>query len=297
MICVRLYGGLGNQMFQYAFGLALALENKTELLLDTSHFEKEQIKVNHTFRPFELNLFNLNTKEADLSDIKKLKPFLYRVINVISLYIGLQGIQTSKYFIENGSFYNESIKIIEKQCYVSGYWQSYKYFQDIELIIRNNFKFPKNSDVLNIERMEKITNSNSISLHIRRSDYVKNKHHDIHGICSIEFYNESIKYLAERIENPTIFVFSDDIEWAIQNITIAHPVEFITGNTGEKSYLDMQLMSLCKHNIIANSSFSWWGAWLNSYKQKIVIAPQKWYLDEKINSQTGDLIPREWIRL
>lgn len=284
-------------MFQYALGLSLSLKKQTKLLLDISQIKKNNTTSKYTFRPFELKIFNLNAVETSTNNLKILKPFILRVMNVISILIGFKGIQTSRYFIERNPFYNESIKIIGKQCYLSGYWQSYKYFRDYETRIRSDFKFPQILDELNETRRKQINDSNSISLHIRRADYINNEHHSIHGVCSVEYYNKSIEYIAERVKNPTLFVFSDDIEWARQNLDIAFPLVFVTDNTGEKSYMDMQLMSLCKHNIIANSSFSWWGAWLNSYKHKIIIAPKKWYADESRNSQTQDLIPVEWVRL
>ena len=120
---------------------------------------------------------------------------------------------------------------------------------------------------------------------------------DIHGACSIEFYKKSIEYISNNVSNPFIFIFSDDIKWARKNLKLDYPCEYISGNNGNKNYVDMQLMSLCKHNIIANSSFSWWGAWLNLNPNKIVIAPKQWYSDKVRNAQTSDLISNTWIRI
>lgn len=295
MICVQLNGGLGNQMFQYACGKALAYKHQTELLLDTSGLINNKTGI--TFRSFELGIFKINIQEAATNDIKRLKPLLYRIVNVLTFKMGFRGIQTSRYFIEKNFYYNESIDKIGKYCYINGYWQSYRYFQHIDKIIHDEFKFPEIVDIVNSEEFIKINKENSISLHIRRSDFVNNKHHDIHGTCSIEYYRKAVEYVATKISSPFFFIFSDDMEWARANLNLNFPCEFVSGNIGKQSYIDMQLMSHCKHNIIANSSFSWWGAWLNPNPNKIVVAPKQWFADEKMNSQTNDLIPETWIKL
>jgi len=295
MICVLLNGGLGNQMFQYAFGRALSNKLHTELFFDTSSLLNNNSEI--TIRSLELGIFDLRIQIACDKEIKQLKPLLYRIFNFIYYKLGFKGIQTSKYFIEKKNSYNESINKISRDCYLNGYWQSYRYFQNVDSIIRQEFKFPLISENGNNETITKIQKCNSISLHIRRTDYVNNKNHDIHGTCSIEYYKRAAEYIAKRVSDPVFFIFSDDIDWARTNLNLNYPCEFISGNIGDKSYIDMQLMSLCKHNIIANSSFSWWGAWLNSNPNKIVIAPKRWFKDENLNKQTFDLIPKVWIRL
>lgn len=297
MICVQLSGGLGNQMFQYAFGRALAVNHKTELLLDTSLLRTKELSSGPTSRSFELSLFHLNAEEARKKDIKRLKPMLYKIINSLSFRTGFKGIQTSKYFVEKEFSLNKSIDKIGKDCFLVGYWQSFKYFQDIETIIREEFQFNQGLFNKNIEVANLIKNENSVSLHIRRNDFVNNKYHDIHGTCSIEYYRKATEHIAYKVRTPFFFIFSDDIEWARSHLNLNFQCEFVSGNNGNQSYIDMQLMSLCKHNIIANSSFSWWGAWLNSNPNKVVIAPKQWFVDEKMNTQTNDLIPETWIRI
>jgi hypothetical protein len=285
---------MGNQMFQYSCGRALAIRYNTDLCLDISNLVKNGPN-GHTSRSFELEVFDLDSSVADSKMIRALKPFIYRLINVASLIIRSKGIQTDRYFVEHGSGYNSAINNISRDCYLSGYWQSQKYFIEIEDIIRNDFKFRKNIEGRNSLWLEKIRNSNSISLHIRRSDYVNNMFHDIHGTCSLNYYNEAIQYIINSVQYPYFFIFSDDVEWARNNLKIEHPCEFIFGNTGKSSFIDMRLMSMCKHNIIANSSFSWWGAWLNPNPDKIIVAPKKWLIDSSVN--TKDLIPFNWIRI
>lgn len=295
MICVEINGGLGNQMFQYACGRALALKHKTPLVLSFSHLN--QRSKGTTKRSFELDVFRINITEASVADLKKLKPILYRAANVFAFKLGFKGIQMSKYFIENKFSYEHNIKKVGKDCYLSGYWQSPKYFDSIASLIRKEFSFHKPLDDRNIEIASLIKRDNSVSLHIRRTDFKNTKSNITHGICSLDYFDKAIKFISTKIRDPHFFVFSDDINWAKENLKLPYQLTFISGNNGDKSYIDLQLMSLCKHNIIANSSFSWWGAWLNSNENKIVIAPKTWFFNETLNNQTNDLIPEEWIRM
>jgi hypothetical protein len=297
MICVQLNGGLGNQMFQYAAGRALAYKHQTELMLDSSQLLNLDAGPDITMRTYELNIFQLRVREAEIRDIKLTKSLLSRMINVLAFKIGFRGIQSPKYFVENKFSYNEKIEETAKDCYLSGYWQSYRYFQSIELLLREEFSFKDNLNQINSDRIKKIKNEASVSLHLRRKDFLNRKHQSIHDACSIEYYMEAVEYIANTVSTPFFFIFSDDMEWARAKLKLNYPYEFVSGNIENQSYIDMQLMSQCKHNIIANSSFSWWGAWLNSYPKKIVIAPKRWFADEKKNAQTTDLIPSSWIRL
>lgn len=298
MICVNINGGLGNQMFQYACGRALAFSNQTSLILDLSSLQKNTNTSETTKRSFELSdVFKIEVAEACVGDLKILKPILYRAINVLAFKLGFKGIQISKYFIENEFSYNHNIKKVGKDCFLSGYWQSPKYFDSIASLIRDEFAFQKPLDANNLEISSLIKRVNSISLHIRRTDFQITNSNDTHGICSLDYYDKAVKFISDKLTDPHFFVFSDDINWAKENLKLPYKLTFISGNNGGKSYIDMQLMSICKHNIIANSSFSWWGAWLNSNTTKIVIAPKIWFANEILNNQTTDLIPEEWIRM
>lgn len=176
-----------------------------------------------------------------------------------------------------------------------GYWQSERYFQDIVGIIRRDFSFQRPLAGLNLSLVKQIAETNSVSLHIRRGDYVSNPQaFAIHGVCSIEYYEAAIKYVAERVSSPNFFVFSDDMDWARSHLEIRHACCYVENNKGADSYVDMQLMSRCKHNIVANSSFSWWGAWLNGNADKLVTAPRRWFANE---TDTTDLLPSAWVRL
>ena len=186
--------------------------------------------------------------------------------------------------IENFIRSNENI-------YLEGYWQSEKYFERIKDVIKNEFVFEKFSEEKNIFASNKIYATNSVAIHVRRGDYVKNPLYS--DICTLDYYKRAIKYITQHIDNPFFYIFSDDIHWCIENFNDLNQIEFIDWNNGKQSYRDMQLMSLCKHNIIANSTFSWWGAWLNKNPSKIVIAPKK-----ILNSSNDaiDLITNSWIK-
>lgn len=172
-----------------------------------------------------------------------------------------------------------------------GYYQSEKYFKEITNIIRKDFTFPKPVDIINQKLINQIDNTESVSIHIRRGDYLNIP--NTQNICSISYYKKAINLILKNISNPQFYIFSNDINWCKQHLQIDKAI-FISNNTGKNSFIDMQLMSCCKHNIIANSTFSWWGAWLNNNPNKIIISPNKWMND---TNGTGDIIPNDWIKI
>ena len=297
MICVKFFGGLGNQMFQYALGKSLSLKNGSEFVIDSSFYEKKFGDKLTTQRSFELSVFNLKIREVTKKELNILKPLHLRVLNTILIKLGFKGIQFKKYFIEKNICFDSSIEAVQNSCYLSGYWQSYKYFENIKKELFHDFTFPEINDPSILQILDNIFISKSVSLHIRRGDYLSMNKNNKHICCDLGYYFLAIEYFKKIMSGVIFFVFSDDIEWARINLNIGENAVYVTGNVDRKSYLDMQLMSYCKHNIIANSSFSWWGAWLNSNPDKIVIAPKIWFSDERLNNQTYDLIPKEWIRL
>jgi len=289
MIITKLQGGLGNQIFQYTFGKSLAKKNNTDLKLDLSFYNDKQ---NNLQRNYSLKYFNTKENIALDKETKKLKKNEWK--------------DGRRSFFHNLFFANKSIYIKEKQfnfdkkilkttedIYLDGYWQSEKYFKDIEKIIKKELTLKERLSNRAKEIAKEIKNSNSISIHVRRGDYVKNpRTNSHHGLCSISYYEKSIKKITQQTQNTHFFIFSDDIKWAKKNLKTSSPTTFVEDS---KDHEDLILMSLCKHNIIANSSFSWWGAWLNNNPNKIIIAPQKWFNDPKRN--TVDLIPKSWIRI
>ena len=184
---------------------------------------------------------------------------------------------------------------IKKDAYLQGYWQSEKYFYDIRDILLNELTLKFDPDRDNKKHLKDIINSESVSIHVRRGDYVKNPHtRAYHGICSLDYYKRALKKIGSLVENPKYYVFSDDPDWTKENLKIKGKVVFIINNSN-KEYEDLRLMRACKHNIIANSTFSWWGAWLGEYKNKIVIAPEKWFLTKENNYK--DIVPDRWLKI
>ncbi len=301
MIITRLSGGLGNQMFQYATARALASRNKTSLYLDISSYTSDYHK--NAPRTFELDQFNIQADIAQLENFKtlgipnslsqklqtKIKRRLYKMIEK------LKPLYKRKYILEKTYNFSPEVYRAGPDCFLSGVWQSEKYFKDIENIIKKEFILKNEPLIITKNLIEAIETCNSVSLHIRRGDYVSDKKtNQFHGSCPAEYYEKAIQIVSEKVPDPTFFIFSDDMEWAKNNLKINYQTNFVS-DKNIPDYEEIIIMSKCKHNIIANSSFSWWGAWLNENKSKIVIAPQKWFSSDNID--TKDLIPQTWTRL
>ncbi len=289
MIIIKLVGGLGNQMFQYALGRHLALLNNTKLYLDITHYETD------TLRKYELSCFDIQAKIADkqmLDDFTQYPHHLSRWQRLCQYYIlGRRNLMITEPHFQ----YAEGIAGNYKEnIYLAGYWQSEKYFKAVETLIRKDVMLVKPLTFKAQEFERIIKSKNSVSLHIRRGDYIANATVlEVHGVCSLNYYQQSIELIKQRIEKPTFFVFSDDITWCKANLQIDSEVVFIENL--QYNYEDLRLMSSCQHHIIANSSFSWWGAWLNPNPDKIVIAPKEWFATTERNYQ--DVIPETWIKI
>ncbi|MFZ1388643.1 MAG: alpha-1,2-fucosyltransferase [Thiolinea sp.] len=289
MIISNILGGLGNQMFQYANSRYLSILHNQPLLLDISDFNGYSLH-----NGFELNrIFNISAQIAQPKDVERILGWQRsKSIRYFVRKNKLRFIRNKNYILEPCFNYWKIINTLDPPYYLEGYWQSELYFMQIQDIIRNDFSFNEVLTGINKELSEKINSTNSVSLHIRRGDYLNIKNKKIHAPCPLRYYQDSIRIILEQVINPSFFVFSDDINWAKENLILDFDVNYISHNTGLMSYNDMNLMSLCKNNIIANSSFSWWGAWLNANPNKIVIAPKKWFEVEK---DTSDLYPIGWI--
>jgi len=280
-IIIRLMGGLGNQMFQYSLGRNLALSNNITVKLDLSWFAKQKK------RKYRLDLFNVVENFATNKEVKDCTQNNSRLASLRRLFK-----PNSCAYIKQEQFNSDpAILKIKSSTYLDGYWQSEKYFKNIKDIIYKEFTLKNNEEISSDKFKQDILNSNSVSLHIRRSDYITEAS-STYWTCSLNYYYQAIDKITREHKNIKIFVFSDDIEWAKKNIKTKHQIAFVEGN---KDYEDLILMSKCQHNIIANSSFSWWGAWLNSNQNKIVIAPKKWFNDLSISDE--DLIPGSWIKM
>lgn len=286
MIIVKLSGGLGNQLFQYVLARYLSIKNKCQFKLDITGFETYKLH-NYT-----LSNFNIVENIANRLEILWLKnPIRAQIDHHLT-------ISNQSHVRDRGFTFDPFVFNVGKSVYLDGYWQSEKYFKDVEQIIGQDLTLrnPLGEGAENIATQ--IVGQESVSLHIRRGDYAnRERTKKVHGLCSLDYYYKSIDLILNKVSTPIFFIFSDDIKWARENLDMRDlPVVFVSdGNNKIKNFEELHLMSLCRHNIIANSSFSWWGAWLNRNANKIVITPKQWFADESKN--TKDLIPDSWISL
>ncbi len=298
MIIIQLTGGLGNQMFQYALGRAVSLNNSCPLKFDITEYSK------YPDRDYALSAFKINESFASADEICRLKfghkfGKLLRVSDFIkrasSKLFGRILLQSHQCFKEKSSRFDPTVFAIQKDAYLEGYWQTEQYFSNISELIKKDFCFRNEPSEVNKKYLEQIKSSQSVSIHVRRGDYVSDPcFSKLYVSCSIEYYKKAIDIIKQKIDSPVFFVFSDDPDWAEANLKFGNTVT-IRGNVGSASYEDLRLMSCCRHNIIANSSFSWWGAWLCTYPGQIVIAPKNWFVDNDMNSQLE--LPERWIRI
>lgn len=290
MIVMRLKGGLANQIFQYALGRRLAIDRNTDLMLDTASYRYDRL------REYRLDVFNIKASASDsLPFVATDSRFKY----VNHIFQKIKSLFTKPYQIikEKGFPFDPTILECSDQAYLDGFWQSEQYFDSVAQIIREDLalKTPITGELKKLAEQIKAT-PNSVSLHVRRGDYVSNPVTTaFHGVCGVDWYMQAAGMMEERLSNPTFFVFSDDYEWAKANLHFQSNAVFIKPSPDGQECNDLHVMSLCQNNIIANSSFSWWGAWLNTNPNKIVIAPKVWFVGGP--QDTRDLIPSSWVRI
>ncbi|WP_083305095.1 alpha-1,2-fucosyltransferase [Moorena producens] len=294
VVIVRLSGGLGNQMFQYAIGRKIALVNNVQLKLDISSFEHDLIRMYNLYW-FQIKQAFASSEELaalkSLIQTKESNPVILRLRQVMKRFASWKVFREEQLMPFNPNIMTSSDKI-----YLDGYWQSEKYFLDIEDVIRREYtcKYEPNAQSKKIAEM--IANSHSVSIHVRRGDYVSNPGtNQLHGTCSLTYYQQCVEQIAKEVLHPHFFVFSDHPIWVKENLCLDYPMTFVTHNNHLRDYEDLWLMSHCQHHIIANSSFSWWAAWLNPNLNKKVFAPKKWFNDPRLD--TRDLLPDNWIKV
>jgi hypothetical protein len=294
MIITKLEGGLGNQLFQYAAGRRLAHARGVDLKLDISGLSNPNYR---TMRHYELAPFNVMQSFASEKDIAKLARPNSDLLSRLFHRILRKGEQFPKSYIKEPHYhFDPRILDLPDGVYLDGYWQSERYFGDTTELIRKELTLREPPSGRNAELAREIAECQAVSLHVRRGDYVNDEiTHRVHGVCGMDYYARAVTYIANRVNVPVFFVFSDDPAWARENIKLHHPMQIVDHNGPECGYEDMRLMSLCRHHIIANSSFSWWGAWLNPSHDKIVIAPKRWF--NSSDADTSDLYPDSWVRL
>jgi len=274
-------------MFQYAAGRALSLRLNTELKLDITGFEDYTLHGG-----YGLNNFALQPEYAMPEEIK-----LLRGSNGIRSRIFRRiGLSSPTYIKEKNLAFNPAFYTLNNNSYIDGYWQSEKYFKNYANIIRQDFMYTMPLSDKNQPIKKLIMSCNSVSVHIRRGDYIANSQaNKFHGVCSLDYYKKASQLIAQKLDTPVFFIFSDDISWCKSNLNLDFPTFFIETATPSSPYEDMHLMSLCSHHIIANSTFSWWGAWLNPNTNKLVIAPKQWFANPKIKNP--DILPDNWLSI
>ena len=272
MIIIEVTGGLGNQMFQYALYVKLKEMGK-DVRLDLSDYRKGQ-----SMRKFELGIFKTDYQAATPREINKYKkPDLLKRFSPVPL--------KEKIYIENLDEGYQEIVFSFDDMYLSGYWQCEKYFADVRKTLLKKFTFPVENSSTYEKKLSQIQMSQSVSIHVRRGDYLTEQNAKVYGnICTLNYYRNAVSYIREKVKDAVFFLFTNDKDWVRENI-YEEGMVIVDCNSNDQDYLDMFLMSQCKHNIIANSSFSWWGAWLNQNIDKIVISPKKWFRNHKVADQ------------
>jgi len=293
MIVVRLIGGLGNQLFQYALGRRLALERGVPLKLDLSWFQTQSL------RHYMLDRFKIDAETVTPQEIARLtgsnwegvSDQVYQMIQKYVPYYRRSVVKEAKYS------FDPLILKAKSDVLLIGYWQTEKYFKQIESHLRQEFSLKQPLSPESARLAERIQRGNSISVHVRRTDYVESvRRIQVYDVCSIEYYQKAAEYLCKIVPNASFFVFSDDISWAANNLSFLSPaIEIVDVKGTSQDAEELILMGYCRHHIIANSSFSWWGAWLGTTPQTVTIAPQQWIRNSR--RENPDITPAGWIRM
>jgi len=288
-------------MFQYAAGRALAIRNNTFLKIDLSFIKNGVLGGNVDYRNYGLNNFciveDIISEEELNHFIKRSRLFSKLKISWLNRKTGYR-FPLSKMVSQKGHGYDPEFMKLSNNSYLIGYWQNVKYFAGSEEIVKQDFMFKNLPNQSNTALLSKIMNCESVAIHIRRGDF---KNLPVLGTTDKEYYLRAINYLVKKLSKPVLFFFSDEMKWVKENFNTISSANFIYYsdiNTSSGSEADdLRLMSNCKHNIIGNSTFGWWGAWLNSNPDKIIIAPEKLFADPAIDNQLQGMIPDNWVRL
>jgi hypothetical protein len=271
MIVVKVSGGLGNQMFQYAIARSISKKRKDQFKMDLLFYPAQLL------RNYELASFNIFENIATVNEIKALSGsdyFIYKAARKAGLKL-----RPKTYFKEKKTTaFDPKVFDYSDRVYLDGFWQNEMYFIDIRREICRDFTPKEELSSQSKLYLKKIKKCNSVSIHVRRGDYVSNTHtNNVHGVCSLSYYKKAIKYIKSKEQKVVFFIFSDDINWCKDNFKFIEDKCFI--DNSNSAIEDLELMKNCNHNIIANSSFSWWGGWLNLNLDKIVISPKNWIVE------------------
>lgn len=289
MITVRVCEGLGNQMFQYAYARSLKLRG-FDVQLDSSAFVRNKPHIGYGLNKYNIQLSDLYQRDCYVDNQEN-------VAYVEALYSSLSPCCV----IREGSLeFDPSLFIprVETDAYIQGFFQNEHYFSYIRdtLLQELQLKEPISNYAKNLER-QILNTPNSVAIHFRLGDYLSEENSVIHGFCGIDYYQRAIQYLSESLKDTVYFVFSNDIAWCKSNLTSEQNNLVFIEQRNRIPHEDIHLMSLCQHHIIANSSFSWWGAWLCRNPTQIVIAPKQWFADPALQAQSGEIACKHWIKL
>lgn len=294
MITSKLISGLGNQLFQYAIGRQLSLDRNTELKLDISFFGGQNL------RSYKLDNFNIRAGIAtpdevatyfDIYTSKSLYAKAYRRIEDARQKYKRRFFKEEQWWV-----YEPELFKVSSNVYIDGYWQHYKYFTKLNPQILNEITLKNSLSTEAKEMLNKVTNRSSVAVHVRRGDYITDPSaYNFMGVLPVNYYIEAIKFIRAKVINPRFYFFSDDLGWVKENLLTDDDMELVNMKDG-RDYIDLDIMSKCTHNIIANSSFSWWGAYLNRNPDKIVIAPAQWVVPADVNKRIELVFP-SWIKI
>lgn len=287
MIYVRLVGGLGNQLFQYACARALALRHGVDVVLDTRELARGAA---HAI--YGLDRFAISARIGAESELPPARSQFMRYA------LWRAGLMQPRFLREKGLALNPTVLAAPDGTYLHGYFQSEGYFRDQVATIREELRFLSAPEGENALWLDKINaEARSVSLHVRRGDYVRSaKGQAVHGTCDASYYARAVEELRRRTGiEPLLFVFSDDPVWARKNLQPGAEMVVLDHNTAAAGAEDLRLMAACRHHITANSSFSWWGAWRNASPDKVVIAPSRWFADPRLRNP--DICPADWVRV
>ncbi len=281
-------------MFQYAAGRAVSARLKAPLFLDISSYDTNV----PPYRKYELDQFNIQAQPVSADELK----VFYDKSNRFSFKEKFLRCVRTNYsngiFNESTFRYDSRINTLQSPAFIIGYWQSEMYFSDIAQLIRKEFVSATSNDLASLKIIDEIKrlSNRSVSLHVRRGDYVTDAHTaSYHGTCTLDYYNRACARIATVVDSPHFFVFSDDPSWINNNFVLKYPHTIVSLDRQNPAINELMIMKACTHHIIANSTFSWWGAWLSGQAQKIVIAPKLWF--KNAPHDTSDLLPKSWITL
>ena len=289
MLIIKIFQGLGNQLFQYALGRSLEERFGAKVKYDLSWF-----KENSQHRQFGLDRFKTKIEIANDAEVYNVKNGIFsnRIRNYIfQKELKFKPYYKQPYFKEDLSKLDLNILKINSRTYIEGYFSSDIFFSDIRNELIKEFQLNSDLSLQNKETIERIQQQNSVCLSVRRGDFLK---YSMHNVCQLDYFKDAISLMNEKITNPVYYIFSDDNEWVKENLKIEQEHYFITHNYPD-FYEDFRIMKNCKHHIIPNSTFSWWAAWLSQSKQKVVIAPETWLDSEDIDYSY--FLPKDWIKI